>query len=728
MEFLAIFLLFFSITYAQAKHPNLIITKNDVEAIKQNLQKYPLLIESYSNVKNIVDNALLQKIDVPIPKDAAGYTHEKHKQNYTEMMLAGIVYQVSQENKYALFIKNMLLKYAELYPTLGKHPAAVSKSPGRLFWQSLNETVWMVNSIQAYDCIYDFLLRDERKIIEENVFRKMAEYFIIERNHEFNLIHNHGTWMTAAVGMTGFVLGDKDFVEKSLSGTNKDNNGGYLKQLETLLSPDGYYTEGAYYIRYAIQPFFLFAEAIENNLPELKIYEYRNQILKKCFYTTLQLTYSNGDFIPINDAIKEKNFLSPEIVVALNLTYKRYGYDKTLLDIASKQNNVMINGAGLTVAKDLSENDNLPNFDYKSMELTDGKDGNEGGLALLRFGKLNDQSLLVMKYTSHGLSHGHFDKLSFLYYDNGKEIIQDYGAARFVNIEPKYGGRYLPENKSFAMQSIAHNTIVVDEKSHFNAKQEISEKFHSERHFFSCNDKNIQIVSAKDKNAYDGIVMQRTMALVKDPDIAHPFIIDVFKINSDETHQYDLPFYYSGHLMSTNLKYTANDKVKKVLGTKNGYQHLWNEAEGNCNGLFRFTWFTGNRFYTLTNNADDSTKIFFTRIGGTDPNFNLRNEPSILIRREDKSNVFASVIEAHGNYDGIKEYSAGFEGVIEEINVLGTNDSATIIEIKGKGGLNWLLMINNRDSNESEKHSVDFNGKNYSWTGNYKLIKNQNIN
>src|SRR5258708_19581753 len=35
----------------------------------------------------------------------------------------------------------------------------------------------------------------------------------------------------------------------------------------------------------------------------------------------------------------------------------------------------------------------------------------------------------------------------------GREIISDYGSARFLNVEQKFGGRYLPENKSFAKQT-----------------------------------------------------------------------------------------------------------------------------------------------------------------------------------------------------------------------------------------------------------------------------------
>ena len=35
-------------------------------------------------------------------------------------------------------------------------------------------------------------------------------------------MHNHATWATASVGMIGYVLGDKDLIETSLYGSNKD--------------------------------------------------------------------------------------------------------------------------------------------------------------------------------------------------------------------------------------------------------------------------------------------------------------------------------------------------------------------------------------------------------------------------------------------------------------------------------------------------------------------------
>ena len=172
--------------------------------------------KTLDEAKEKIDKIITNSIDVPVPKDAAAYTHERHKQNYNEMHLAGILYQITKNNQYAEFIKKMLMKYAELYPTFKQHPAAASNSPGRLFHQSLNEYVWVVYSSQAYDCIYDYLNPAERKTIEENVFRKMADFFTTERVHELDLIHNHGTWSCAAVGMAGIILHDKDLVDKAL--------------------------------------------------------------------------------------------------------------------------------------------------------------------------------------------------------------------------------------------------------------------------------------------------------------------------------------------------------------------------------------------------------------------------------------------------------------------------------------------------------------------------------
>ena len=94
----------------------------------------------------------------------------------------------------------------------------------------------------------------------------------------------------------------------------------------------------------------------------------------------------------------------------------------------------------------------------------------------MRGGEGADDAALVLKAGSQGLGHGHFDWLGLIYFDNGDEIIADYGAARFLNVEPKNGGKYLPEKLSWAKQSVAHNTLVVDQTSQFDGDWRAAEK------------------------------------------------------------------------------------------------------------------------------------------------------------------------------------------------------------------------------------------------------------
>ncbi|MBU1098917.1 MAG: heparinase II/III family protein [Bacteroidetes bacterium] len=712
-----------SVVGAQIQHPTLILTKNDAKLIGQSLGKYLLFDHSYKDAVDQVAEAIGSFPDVPFPKDpGGGYTHERHKKNYDLMQMAGFLYSITKEEKYAQFVRSMLVKYAELYPQLGKHPQGKKQTPGRLFWQSLNESVWLLHTIQAYDCIYDFLSEEDINLFEQSIFIPMTEFFLNECEHDFNLIHNHGTWMVAAVGMTGIVLGDDELVQQSLYGKSKDGQSGFIKQLDLLFSPDGYYTEGAYYARYALWPFFVFAESLNNNLPELKVYEYREEILRKAFYAATQMTYTNGEFLPINDALKEKTWKTAEMIYAQNFVYKNYGREKPLLSITKEQERVSLTGAGLIVAEDFTKFERIPEFNWQSVEFSDGPNGDEGGISIFRNGLPEDQELLLFKYTSHGLSHGHFDKLSFLFYDQGEEIIQDYGAARFLNTEQKDGGRYLPENNSFAKQTIAHNTLVVDETTSFKGSKDASQKYHSDRLFCNYENKAFQYASAKEVNAYNGVEYQRTMVMVSDESLIKPIILDVLKIDSDSKHQYDLPFYYKGHLVDSNIDYDAFTTEQKTLGKSNGYEHLWVEAKGKGKDISQITWLSKERFYSITTNSDSETDVYYTRIGAGDPHFNLRNDPGYMLRKNAGNHVFVSVIEPHGIFNPTSEFTGGSKSRISSIKVLYNDNEYTAAHIVGNE-LDWILIISNNNNEANAKHSLTIADRSYEWLGPITLIK-----
>jgi hypothetical protein len=714
-----VFGLIASATEAQQR-PSVFLTRADAQAIRQNAARYPVLSASLHAATLVMDSAFAHPIDVPPPGEAGGYEHERHKQNYREMQLAGELFQITGEPRYARFVRDMLEKYSVLYPTLGPHPLSKDQAPGKLFHQSLNEANWLVATAIAYDCVYDFLKPAERARFEKNIFHPMADWLSVNQAKEFDRIHNHGTWATAAVGMIGYVMRDTSYVNRALYGTKRDRSGGFLRQLDELFSPDGYYMEGAYYVRYALLPFYQFAQAIENNQPQLHIYDYRNGILKKGLYAALQTTYPNGVFIPINDASRTMDVTSPEVVLALDLAYGHYGADPNLLGEAAIQNDVILTAGGVKVARDLAAA-RTPKAEWPSVEFTDGPKGDLGGLGILRAGAGRDATMLVMKYGVHGQGHGHFDKLHFMLFDDGTEVVPDYGFARWINIEPKYGGRYLPENDSYAKQTIAHNTVVVDETTQSAGNYQADEKKAAQRNFFDASNPNAQVMSARADGFYAGVGMQRTMLLIRDSRLPDPVVVDIYRLTSAARHTYDYPLHYRGQLIASNVPYDAHAKTQSALGAHFGYEHIWNEASGTTDSAVTLTWLDGHRYYTMTTAAQAGSQVIFGRTGAGDPSFNLISEPMMIVRREGGDETFASVIEPHGYFSEVEERSLDARGKVTTVRVLASTAEGTVVEVAGQGGLRWVVMVNNGPASPTGRHSVVAAGQTYSWTGNYAV-------
>lgn len=707
-----------------AQHPVTFFTKADASQIAKSLSKYPLLNKSFNELKKEVDVWVNKEVDVPFPKDpAGGYTHEKHKSNYMLMFNSGILYNITGDKKYATLVKYMLLKYAKLNPTLQKHPESVGSLIGHLFWQALNDANWLVYAGMGYDLIYNSLSPAERKTIEEGAFKPQVDHLTTGvGNNWFNWIHNHGVWACAGVGIVGIATNNKEYVEMALYGSDKDGKGGFMAHLDGLFSPDGYYAEGPYYVRYAVVPFYLFANALNNARPELKIFRYRDKILHKALLSGLQLTNLDGTFFPINDALKEKDYTSNELITAVDIAWNAYGKDEGLLVVAKKQDRVLLSKGGVSIAETIATVKNIPSlYPYKSVEYVDGVKGDEGGVSVLRNGKGKDLTSLIYKYTSHGLSHGHYDKLNINLYDKGNEIITDYGAVRFISVEQKYGGRYLPENKTYAAQTIAHNTLVLDETSHFNGNESESGKHHSDKLFSNISGSNVQVVSAEEKNAYKNTTLKRTLFLLQLPD-GKKFIVDVFNASASQQTQFDLPFQYNGQLISTSFKYESATKALVTFGKKNGYQFLWKEAEALVRDtLARFTFLNNNTFYTISSLIRDSASLFFTRTGANDPNFNLRHEPAFIIRKKGEKQLFLNVIEIHGSYDPVAEFSANSYSSVKDIKLL-QDDDYTIAEIM-INGKTLKIAQSNKVFNKETQHTA----KGTSWTGPYVVVYDNKI-
>ena len=196
---------------------------------------------------------------------------------------------------------------------------------------------------------------------------------------------------------------------------------------------------------------------------------------------------------------------------------------------------------------------------------------------------------------------------------------------RFVNIGQK-GGNYLPENTTWAKQSIAHNTMVLDPKSHFDGKyaRVVST---STLVYAALEDESLLTLYAEEINAYPSAKLARALSLVSLSELDRPLLVDLVTV-SGGAKTIDVPTHYLGQFIEISEPLIAPSTLVS-LGTDNGYQHILEEArtEAVSGAALKFTWLNANRFYTMFRSAKPGDIFFHGRAGANDPDFNLRRDP-----------------------------------------------------------------------------------------------------
>lgn len=274
----------------------ILLTEAEVELLRKEVGKPSLMGKSIEANRKELEAFMRLPLDVPGHGEAGGYEHNRHKQNYTYMNLAGRLFLITQEEKYAQFVKDLLAIYAEKYLTFDFHVQKNTNPTGRLFHQILNEHCWLMFTSLAYSCVASVMTEEERTAVVERIFEPMLDMFTVKYAHDFDRIHNHGIWAVAAVGICGLAIGKPEYLEMSVYGQDRDDTGGFLAQISQLFAPSGYYMEGPYYHRYAIRPTCVFAEVVHRHMPEVDIYNYKNKVIGNTVQAMLATAYPNGEF------------------------------------------------------------------------------------------------------------------------------------------------------------------------------------------------------------------------------------------------------------------------------------------------------------------------------------------------------------------------------------------------------------------------------------------------
>lgn len=702
---------------------SVLLTESEIDQLRKEVGKPSLMGKTIEANCKKLDTFMSLALDVPGHGEAGGYEHNRHKENYTYMNLAGRLYLITGREQYAQFVKNLLAIYADKYLTFGFHVQKNTNSTGRLFHQILNEQCWLIFTSLAYSDVAATMTETERQRVIKGVFEPMLEMFTVKYAHDFDRIHNHGIWAVAAVGICGIAIGKREYLDMSVYGLERNGSGGFLAQISQLFAPSGYYMEGPYYHRYSIRPTCLFAEVLHRHMPELDIYNYKNQVIGNTIQALLSTAYPDGTFPALNDASRSMSITDQGVQVALSVYSKRYGLDDNILGMAKIQNKVWLHSSGLALSQALehaaSQGEICPPF-WPSVELNEGPEGNNGAQGFIRMkDKTGDVSQLVMNYGQHGMGHGHFDTLGITFFNKGQEVLREYGFCRWVNVEPKFGGRYLDENKSYARQTIAHNTLTIDGLSQNNFDVERADKAHALPHFFVADAPNIKGMSAFANNHYPDFEMQRSVFLLNLDELEAPLLLDVYRVKGEGEHQYDYSHQYDGQIIRTNFDY-QNHAELHPLAQSNGYQHLWNVASGEAQGTVLISWLQNHTFYTWFGaSTNHNNEVIFTRTGASDPNFNLRSEPAFILRNKGQSSLFVSALETHGYFNEEFEQSTNARGQVTCIDVVGYNEIGSIVVITTKKSQVTVMISNRPDADEQTHHQVELNGKTLSWQGYY---------
>ncbi|BBQ84462.1 TPA: alginate lyase family protein [Kluyvera ascorbata] len=641
---------------------------------------------------------------IPGHGEGGGPEHAQHKDNYQMMDLAGLHWLLSGDIRYRDALLALLRGYADVYPTLGSATSRDSNPPGRLFHQTLNEDMFLLYAAAAWACVKGSASAHDRAHIEENLLCLMAHEAITVHHSTFDIVHNHGMWSVTAIAVCGLATDRPEWVEIALHGKRYDDvSGGFYAQLNQLFSLDGYYIEGLYYQRFALRPMLLFATALERCQPEREIWSYRDRLIHRACMTLFDMAFPDGTLPALNDASKTMNLRDEGALMAVGLCRQHYGASPQLSAIARYQQACWPCRGALLLSEDAQTPSPAP---LRSSQLVrDGVEGERGAGGILRAQPAGQsESMALLWWGGHGniagmhsaLNHGHFDGLHLSYFTRGREILQDYGFARWVNVEPKFGGRYIPENNGYAKKTVAHNTVVVDEGCQNLGDKERAAAHFGHTHFF-LGSGQYQGMSAFADDYWPGVNQQRTVLLLSLPQCERPLLVDLFALYSDSRHQYDYCLHTLGQIIHCNRALTT-EPTRSPLGVSQGYEYLWRCASAEVPASLgaQLSWLCADSFYTLTSAMQQPGELIVARSGASDPAFNLREEPAWLLRTHAQNTLFANVLECHGEFDESREVSRQARGNVREVIIEEHTPTRTVILIAFHHGETCRVEVDNR--------------------------------
>lgn len=424
-----------------------------------------------------------------------------HKTNFRELSLVSSAYILDPRPEFAQHIRKILLQYASFYKTIPFHDFLGQKGEkslnrgARLTAQTLSESHLLVHAAKAYDNVYyDACFKPEdRNYIENDLIREMVKTILRKPWGRLNWQSEHN----AAIACAGYLLDDQKLIDKALH----DPNNGFHFQIRTGVMPNGMWYEGAIGYHFGtLSSHIKLMEAAFRNGNNL----YALPKVKKMFEAPLQILMPDNTFPPLNDSYRQSIDGYRHIYQIAARRYKSKTFQR--IGKLDRLNEILFYGK-----HDIAKNSSMP--------VPESTSGEADGLAILR--NSDNNNVVYLDFFKSTAQHTQPARLHFLLYAHDDLQIMD----------PKTMSYGHPLHEGWGRQTIAHNTVVVNEQQQVKSEGEL--------HSYKTGN-GWSMVRATANKAYPGVKLDRTILLNGN------LIADVFRCTSEKNSTFDLPLHARG--------------------------------------------------------------------------------------------------------------------------------------------------------------------------------------
>ncbi len=466
----------------------------------------------------------------------------------------------------------------------------------RVYEQTLEESVWLIQMAWAYDLVRDsdVLSATDRRLIEDGLLRPAAD--VVSRAVAPTL--NWQIWDDVALASVGYVLSDPRLIATAIDAP--DGVVPYLRRYVV----DGFWIEGSWH--YQFYTMTALADLAQMSHVHGRDLWHEEPKLMALFASPVGMMLPNHELPAFNDSISH-NIQEEAYLYEAAYSATRDPVFAAILASSPRDNeHALLFGVA-----------NLPKEDISKPSSTLFREMGYGRLATA-----GSDLTEVIKFGPHGGVHGHFDELGEVIYSQG----------RVMSVDPGTQAYGLPLHGTWDKQTVAHNTIVVDETTQLEATGKLLDWQVTPQ---------FTTVKADAGPVYNNVSLTRRVVLTSH----YIFEVTTARATDGRPHTFDWVYHNFGK-QDVELPLQPWSSFTQT----SGYQHLTNNKSAIANGMWQAEFHVaattsagaGNMHLVMV--AEPNTRV----ITGDGPGPDLRiPAPYVIARRKALEAQFAVVIEPH---------------------------------------------------------------------------------